>query len=192
VSETSNLDLVNLTAEITANYVGNNKVGLGEIGGLIASIYSVLETVGAPALEPEAAPTPFVSVRASVKPDYIVCLECGGKQKMLKRHLMTAHGLSPTEYREKWRLPRDYPLVASNYADQRRTLAKEIGLGRGSRKAVEAVVEPVKKAAATGRKTLGIFAAKAAAVAHLEGDKPVPVPAKRGPGRPRKVSAPKT
>jgi predicted transcriptional regulator len=187
VSETSNLDLVNLTAEITANYVGNNAIDAGEVGGLIAAIYGALEKAGAPTPEPEAAPSPFVSVRASIKPDYIVCLECGGKQKMLKRHLMTAHGLSPTEYRDKWRLPRDYPLVASNYADQRRTLAKESGLGRGGRKALNAVVEPVKKAAAKGRKTLGIAAAKAAAVAHLEGKEPAPVA--RGRGRPKKVTA---
>jgi predicted transcriptional regulator len=188
VSETSNLDLVNLTAEITANYVGNNKIGTDDVGGLITAIFRALEAAGSPTPEPEAAPSPFVSVRASIKPDYIVCLECGGKQKMLKRHLMTAHSLSPTEYRDKWRLPRNYPLVASNYADQRRTLAKESGLGRGGRKAVEAIVEPVKNAAARGRKTLGIAAAKAATVAHLEGDKPA-TPAKRGPGRPKKATA---
>ena len=83
---------------------------------------------------PEAKPEPKVSIRASIKPDYIVCLEDGKKQKMLKRHLMTNHGMTPDEYRQKWGLGADYPMVAPNYAEQRRTLAKSIGLGTKRRK----------------------------------------------------------
>lgn len=143
--------------------------------------------MGGPAPEPEAEPVPAVSVRASVKPDHLVCLECGKKLKMIKRHLKTDHGESPEEYRAKFGLSRDYPMVASAYADQRRTLAKAIGLGRAPRPVADAMTAPVKKAAVKGRKTLGIVAAKTAAVAHLEGNKPVP--AKRG--RPRKVAVTK-
>jgi predicted transcriptional regulator len=83
---------------------------------------------------PEARPEPKVSIRSSIKPDYIVCLEDGKKQKMLKRHLMTNHGMTPDEYRQKWGLAADYPMVAPNYAEQRRTLAKSIGLGTKRRK----------------------------------------------------------
>jgi predicted transcriptional regulator len=143
VSEASSLDLVSLTASITESYVGNNHIGTTEVGNLIAAIHGALEKAGAPAPEPEAGPTPAVSVRASVKPDHLVCLECGKKLKMIKRHLKTDHGESPEEYRAKFGLPRDYPMVASAYADQRRTLAKAIGLGRATRTVAEVVTAPL-------------------------------------------------
>ena len=187
MSEVSSLDLVSLTASITESYVSNNTIETAEVANLITAIHGALDKVGSPVPEPEAEPVPAVSVRASVKADHLVCLECGKKLKMIKRHLKTDHGESPEEYRTKFGLSRDYPMVASAYADQRRTLAKAIGLGRASRAVAEAVAAPVKKAAAKGRKTLGIVAAKAAAVAHLEGEKPAP--AKRG--RPRKAAVTK-
>jgi predicted transcriptional regulator len=127
--ESPNVDLLGLTTEIVAAHVANNTVPASELPGLISQVYSALATVGA-APEPVAEkPQPAVPVRKSVHPDYIVCLEDGKKLKMLKRHLMTAYNLTPDEYRERWNLPADYPMVAPNYARQRSRLAKEIGLG---------------------------------------------------------------
>ena len=184
MTETPDLDLVSLTADITSAYLGNNTVATSDVADLIGSIHHALQQAGSPTAPATSKQEPAVSIRASVKPDAITCLECGQKSKMLKRHLQTAHGLAPAEYREKWGLPRDYPLVASNYAAQRSTLAKTIGLGRKKAEEVAdaVVVEPVKKA---GRK-LSIFAAKAAASAHLGTD--APAPAKRG--RPAKTEEP--
>lgn len=122
--------LLALTADIVAAHVANNAVPLAEVGGLIAKVHRALAGLGAPAAEPELEQAPAVSVRASVKPDHIVCLEDGKKFKMLKRHLMTDHGLTPAEYRAKWNLPAGYPMVAPDYAEQRRSLAVKIGLGR--------------------------------------------------------------
>lgn len=123
--------LVALTADIVAAHVANNNVPLAEIGGLIAKVHDALAGLGAaPAAEAEAELKPAVSVRASVKPDHLVCLEDGKKLKMLKRHLMTDHGMTPADYRARWKLPADYPMVAPAYAEQRRDLAVKIGLGR--------------------------------------------------------------
>jgi predicted transcriptional regulator len=102
---------------------------------LIQNVHSALSGISGSASAPEEKPQPKVAVRSSVKPDYIVCLEDGKKQKMLKRHLMTNHNMTPAEYRERWGLPADYPMVAPNYAEQRRTLAKSIGLGTKRKKA---------------------------------------------------------
>jgi predicted transcriptional regulator len=125
--------LVTLTADIVAAHVSNNSVAISDLPLLISSVHSALTTLGGtPAPEPEKL-VPAVSIRASVKPDYIVCLEDGKKLKMLRRHLMTAFGMTPDDYRAKWGLPADYPMVAPNYAEQRRTLAKEIGLGTKGR-----------------------------------------------------------
>ena len=122
--------LIELTTDIVAAHVANNSVALPQIAGLIQSVYVALASAGRPA-QPEAAPPePAVSIRASVKPEYIVCLEDGKKMKMLKRHLRSAYDMSPDEYRAKWRLPADYPMVAPAYAEKRRALAKKIGLGR--------------------------------------------------------------
>ncbi len=122
--------LITLTSDIVAAHVSNNSVAVEELPGLIQNIYGALATLGKK-VEPEAAPLePAVSIRASVKPDYIICLEDGKKMKMLKRHLMTAYNMTPEDYRARWNLPADYPMVAPNYAEKRRELAKKIGLGR--------------------------------------------------------------
>jgi predicted transcriptional regulator len=122
--------LVTLTADIVAAHVSNNSVAISDIPLVIRSVHDALAGLSSKA-EPEPEPQqPAVSVRASVKPDYIVCLEDGQKLKMLRRHLMTNFGMTPDDYRAKWNLPKDYPMVAPNYAEKRRELAKQIGLGR--------------------------------------------------------------
>lgn len=129
--------LATLTADIVSAHVSNNSVATGDLPQLIQSVYTSLAGLGTAPVVPEEKLQPAVSVRASIKPDYIVCLEDGKKLKMLKRHLMTHYGLTPDDYRAKWGLPADYPMVAPNYAEQRRTLAKQIGLGtkgRGGRR----------------------------------------------------------
>ncbi|SFS12296.1 MucR family transcriptional regulator [Sphingomonas jatrophae] len=127
--------LVSLTADIIAAHVSHNDVGAGDLPGLIRSVHAALAGLGSAAAPaaPAEAPTPAVPVRQSIKPDYIVCLEDGKKLKMLKRYLMTRYQLTPEQYRTKWGLPADYPMVAPNYADQRRDLAKQIGLGTRGR-----------------------------------------------------------
>lgn len=126
-----NEKLVELTADIVAAHVTNNNVSVGDMTALVQRIYEALSSL-TPGSDPgkRAAKTPIVSARASVKPDYIVCMECGGKHKMLKRHLMNAHNMTPDQYRADYGLPRDYPMVAPNYSEQRRALAHSIGLGR--------------------------------------------------------------
>ncbi|APG83837.1 MULTISPECIES: exopolysaccharide biosynthesis transcriptional regulator MucR [Sinorhizobium] len=128
----SNELLVELTAEIVAAYVSNHVVPVAELPTLIADVHSALNntTAPAPVIVPVEKPKPAVSVRKSVQDDQITCLECGGTFKSLKRHLMTHHNLSPEEYREKWDLPADYPMVAPAYAEARSRLAKEMGLGQ--------------------------------------------------------------
>jgi predicted transcriptional regulator len=126
--------LLTLTADIVAAHVSNNSVAVNDLPNLIQNVHSALASISSSGSAPEAKPEPKVSIRASVKPEYIVCLEDGKKQKMLKRHLMTNHGMTPDEYRQKWGLAADYPMVAPNYAEQRRALAKSIGLGTKRRK----------------------------------------------------------
>ena len=121
--------LITLTADIVAAHVSNNSVAVSDLPILIGSVHNALAGLtGGTAVE--TAPEPAVPVRGSVKRDYIICLEDGKKLKMLKRHLMTHYGMTPDEYRAKWGLPADYPMVAPAYAEQRRDLAKAIGLGR--------------------------------------------------------------
>lgn len=127
--------LVTLTADIVAAHVSNNSVAVSDLPVLIQNVHGALTGLGRAVAEPEVKQEPAVSVRASVKPDYIVCLEDGKKLKMLKRHLMTHYQMTPEQYRAKWNLPADYPMVAPNYAEQRRSLAKKIGLGTKRRKA---------------------------------------------------------
>lgn len=122
--------LITLTSDIVAAHVSNNSVSADEVSTLITSVYGALAGLGAPAVVAEVPPEPAVSIRSSVKPDHIVCLEDGKKLKMLKRHLMTHYNLTPEQYRARWNLPADYPMVAPNYAEKRRELAKKIGLGR--------------------------------------------------------------
>jgi predicted transcriptional regulator len=126
--------LVSLTADIVAAHVSNNSVAVSDLPTLIQNVHGALIGLGTAPAEPEVKQEPAVSVRSSVKPDYIVCLEDGKKLKMLKRHLMTHYQMTPEQYRAKWNLPADYPMVAPNYAEQRRSLAKKIGLGTKRRK----------------------------------------------------------
>ena len=121
--------LITLTADIVAAHVSNNSVAVSDLPLIIANVHGALTGLGGPAPEPEVKQEPAVSIRSSIKPDFIVCLEDGKKLKMLKRHLMTHYNLTPDQYRQKWGLNADYPMVAPNYAEQRRVLAKKIGLG---------------------------------------------------------------
>jgi predicted transcriptional regulator len=128
--------LLSLTTEIVAAHVSNNSVALSDLPVLIEQVYKSLSNVGSEPVAVEERPQPAVAVKKSVTPDYIVCLEDGKKLKMLKRHLKTAYNMSPEEYRERWGLPADYPMVAPNYARQRSSLAKQIGLGTRARRGV--------------------------------------------------------
>jgi predicted transcriptional regulator len=123
-------ELLALTAEIVAAHVGNNAVASTQVAGLIQSVFDTLGRLAADEPVAAAEQTPAVPIRRSVTDDHIVCLEDGKKLKMLKRHLMTDHGLTPEQYRAKWGLRSDYPMVAPNYSAQRQTLARKIGLGR--------------------------------------------------------------
>lgn len=126
-------DLLSLTNEIVAAHVANNSVAVSDLPHLIHEVYRTLSSVGNVPVVPER-PQPAIAVKKSVTPDYIICLEDGKKLKMLKRHLKTAYNMSPEEYRERWGLTADYPMVAPNYALHRSTLAKKIGLGTKPRK----------------------------------------------------------
>ncbi len=139
MSERSNSgDLLGLTTEIVAAHVANNSVAVADLPHLIQEVYRTLASVGSTPAAPER-PQPAVNVKKSVTPDYIICLEDGKKLKMLKRHLKTAYNMSPEEYRDRWGLPADYPMVAPNYAQHRSSLAKKIGLGTKPRKRKRAV-----------------------------------------------------
>ena len=121
--------LITHTTDIVVSFVANNSIRAQEVSSLIQNVHATLAGLGSGTNE-ERRPDPAVSVRASVKNDHVVCLEDGKKFKMLKRHLMTDHGMTPDEYRTRWDLPASYPMVASDYAEKRRDLAKKIGLGR--------------------------------------------------------------
>jgi predicted transcriptional regulator len=127
-----NPDVLGLTARIVSAHVSNNSVTPDALPSLIQDVYRTLSGVGKEPSQPDK-PQPAVPVKKSVFPDYIVCLEDGKKLKMLKRHLKTAYGMTPDQYRERWGLPPDYPMVAPNYASHRSSLAKRIGLGTRSR-----------------------------------------------------------
>ncbi len=129
-------NLIDLTADIVAAYVANNTVPSVELSGLIAEVYAALQRTSS-GVAPEPAPEPLkpaVPVKKSVNPDFIVCLEDGKKFKSLKRHLRTQYNMTPEEYREKWGLAADYPMVAPNYAQARSDLAKKMGLGQQRRR----------------------------------------------------------
>jgi len=126
-------NLIKLTTDIVSAHVSNNKLAAGDVPTLIKSVFDALSGIAAPAPVEEPKPEPAVAIRSSVKPEYIVCLEDGAKLKMLKRYLSTRFGLTPDEYRAKWGLPKDYPMVAPKYAEHRRALAHKIGLGRNGR-----------------------------------------------------------
>jgi predicted transcriptional regulator len=126
--------LLTLTADIVAAHVSNNSVAVNDLPNLIQNVHSALSGIAGSGAAAEPKPEPKVSIRSSIKPDYIVCLEDGKKLKMLKRHLMTHYNMTPDQYRQKWGLSADYPMVAPNYAEQRRKLAKSIGLGTKRRR----------------------------------------------------------
>lgn len=121
--------LITLTADIVSAHVSNNSVAVSDLPALIANVHGALSGLGERPAEAPVKLEPKVSIRSSIKPDYIVCLEDGKKLKMLKRYLKTNFDMTPDEYRQRWGLSADYPMVAPNYAEQRRTLAKKIGLG---------------------------------------------------------------
>lgn len=151
-----NQELITLTAEIVAAHVSNNSVPTAEVAVLIQSVYSALQSVGAPAAEPQPEkPKGAVSARSSIKPDFLVSMIDGKPYKMLRRHI-SQHGYTPESYREAFGLPRDYPMVASNYAEQRRALAHKIGLGRKARSSAveenESAAAPVEAAEAPKRR----------------------------------------
>ncbi|MGJ8570649.1 MAG: MucR family transcriptional regulator [Hoeflea sp.] len=122
--------LIELTAEIVAAYVSNNSVAANDLPNVISQVHAALGGATMPAEEVVEKPKPAVSIRRSIQNDYLICLEDGQKFKSLKRHLMTHYGLTPEQYREKWDLPSDYPMVAPSYAEARSRLAKEMGLGQ--------------------------------------------------------------
>ena len=125
--------LATLTADIVSAHVSNNSVAPTDLPGLIQNVFHALASLGGAPVVVEEKPVPAVSIRSSVKADHIVCLEDGKKLKMLKRHLMTHYGMTPDDYRTRWGLPADYPMVAPDYAETRRVLAKKIGLGTKGR-----------------------------------------------------------
>ena len=127
-------ELLALTTNIVAAHVSNNTVAVADLPRLIRDVHDTLTSVGTGAAREPERPTPAVPVKKSVTPEYIVCLEDGKKLKMLKRHLKTAYNMSPEEYRDRWGLSADYPMVAPNYARQRSKLAKQIGLGTRARR----------------------------------------------------------
>ena len=136
--ETNDDTLITLTADIVAAHVSNNSVSVNDVPTLISNVHAALSSISDNRSAPEARAEPKVPIRSSIKPDYIVCLEDGKRLKMLKRHLMTHYQMTPDQYRQKWGLNADYPMVAPNYAEQRRTLAKAIGLGTKRRKTAKA------------------------------------------------------
>jgi len=134
MSETSAGTYIELTADIVSAYVSNNTVSAGEVSALINQVHSALMRVSAGQIESPADPLkPAVALKKSITPEYIVCLEYGKRFKSLKRHLRSQYNMTPEQYRKKWALPPDYPMVAPNYAVTRSTLAKQIGLGQQRR-----------------------------------------------------------
>ena len=130
----SSAELLRMTAEMVAAYVGNNPLPLSELTSVIHTVHGSLAALNGPGPSNQDPPRPAVSIRRSVQPDHLVCLEDGKKLKMLKRHLRTTYGMTPEDYRAKWGLALDYPMVAPDYAKQRSDFAKKIGLGRKTRR----------------------------------------------------------
>lgn len=159
--------LVALTADLASAYLSHNKLASDDVGKLIGWIHAALKDLSAPPEAPAAAQEPAVPIRLSVKPDYIVCLEDGKKLKMLKRYLRTNFNMSPAEYRAKWGLKLDYPMVAPNYSEQRKSLALRSGLGR--KKAQAGAGQQVVR---RGRKPAGEASPRGTAAAKRRGRKP--------------------
>ena len=146
--------LLDHVADIVSAHVSNNSVSASDLPGLIQSVYASMASLGQTPEPVEEVRTPAVSIRASVKPDAVTCLDCGVKFKMLKRHLSTDHGMTPADYRARWNLLADYPMVAPDYAAKRKELAVRIGLGRKPGQSPKSEAKPV--AAAKPRKKLGV------------------------------------
>lgn len=148
--------LLAMTARLVAAYVGNNSVPAAQLPEIIRGIYASLSGTQSPAEPAEAeAPKPAVPIRKSITPDYIICLEDGKKLKMLKRHLRTTYNMSPEEYRAKWNLAPDYPMVAPNYAARRSEFAKQIGLGRKPQEEPAPIPVPAPRKRGRGAKGKG-------------------------------------
>lgn len=185
-------ELLTLTADIVSAHVSHNNVSISELPVLIRSTFDALQKLGAEPVAEAAAQQPAVSIRASVKPDYLVCLEDGKKLTMLKRYLRSNYDMSPEDYRAKWNLPSDYPMVAPDYAAKRRALAHAIGLGR--KKAVDvaetgvAEAEPIVEAVKRGRKKLGIAVEKKPAASTAVAEK-TPAAKPKTVGKPRAPKA---
>ncbi|KAJ8139149.1 hypothetical protein OY671_007639 [Metschnikowia pulcherrima] len=156
------LNLLTLTADIVSAHVGNNSVAISDLANSIASVHASSAGSGATDEPETVAQEPAVAVKRSVKPDYIICSEDGKQLKMSKRHSMTHYQMTPEQYRTKWNLPADYPMVAPNYAEKRRASAKKIGLGRKPGKVKTAAVQAPATAKKVGapRKKLSVAAAK--------------------------------
>jgi len=138
--------VLRMTTDVVAAYLRKNSLPSAQIADIIATVYRSLRGLGADGVDGQLdAQKPAVPVRRSINPDYLVCLEDGKKLKMLKRHLRSSYNLTPDQYRNKWGLPADYPMVAPNYADQRSAFAKQIGLGRSGRKGPRPATAPVKR-----------------------------------------------
>lgn len=139
-NQSNSSEIMQMAVDIVSAYVGNNSISAAQVPEVINSVYASLSALGDAANGPTETLKPAVPIRRSITPDFLICLEDGKKLKMLKRHIRAVYGLSPEEYRMKWGLPADYPMVAPNYAIQRSNFAKQIGLGRkkgekvGSRK----------------------------------------------------------
>jgi predicted transcriptional regulator len=136
-----------LTTEIVAAYVRRNQIGTEQLGTLISTVHQALADLGKPASEAAVERTPAVSIRRSIQRDYVVCIECGWRGKMVRRHLGTAHGLTVEQYRARWNLPRDHAMVAPAYSERRSGLAKELGLGRTRAASAETTEMPEREAA---------------------------------------------
>ncbi|MDO6414312.1 MucR family transcriptional regulator [Sphingomonas sp. BIUV-7] len=173
--------LLTLTADIVSAHVSNNSVAAVDLPTLISTVYGALSKISAPEEALPAKLVPAVSIRNSIKPDYIVCLEDGKKLTMLKRYLGRTYGITPDAYRAKWGLPKDYPMVAPNYTEKRRNLAKAVGLGRKAVEQVDAATAPLAAAVKASRRKLGIAAGRAVATPEPISDVIVAKPApKRG------------
>ncbi len=183
-------------AEIVAAYVSNNQIPPAELPGLIEMVRAALNSLGKPpekVAEPEP-PTPAVSIKKSVTPDHIVCLDCGKSFKSLKRHILTHHQLTPDDYRQRWNLNASYPMVAPNYADARSQLALSMGLGR--KRAAEAATDDAAAGSPDASNEADVEAARGADAAN-EAATPVeaeesgkaPEPKRRGGGRRKAASA---
>ena len=149
---TDHNELINLTADIVSAHVANNSVAVGDVANLIGQVHTALAALGAPAVETPQEKVPVVSIRASIKPEYLVCMECGAKQKTLKRHLQTAHGMAPDQYRKDYGLPNDYPMVAPEYSERRSGMAKARGFGRKKGEKPPAAAPAEATQAARGRR----------------------------------------